>query len=386
VTGTRSETYAYLAGALLAAVTMASAPTETFAYDGAGRATEVRSAAVTWDADDHVTTMGGHSWSFDAQGRRTRVDGVEHLVAPTLNESLESPWLVMDAGGAARVGYVYAGEHPLARYDATTGARVYYLTDAMGSVIALVGDSPTDRATIHYDGFGNVRRLGGNAGMAALPSEAGGDFKFQGMWSDAGTGMYYVRARVYDAQTGRFLSRDPAEGSREDPSAYLAYASVQGNPFVARDPSGQWTLVEISASLRVEAVQMTLAFGRWGAPFAAALRGAANVIDLLNRVVQSGYIQVSAARLSHVLERHFPGGSESAGKSEFYDGEEFLALLRASQSVLPRLQAFGGNFQRIVHAGRYIGMDRNNMYLPTQMYTVITDASGNLITMFPGVP
>jgi hypothetical protein len=106
---------------------MASAPTETFAYDGAGRATEARGAAVTWDADDHVTTMGGHSWSFDARGRRTRVDGVEHLVAPTLDEGLESPWLVMDAGGSARLGYVYSGEHPLARYDATTGARVYYL-------------------------------------------------------------------------------------------------------------------------------------------------------------------------------------------------------------------------------------------------------------------
>jgi RHS repeat-associated protein len=114
----------------------------------------------------------------------------------------------------------------------------------MGSVIALVGDSPSDRATIHYDGFGNVRRVGGSAGMVALPSATGGDFRFQGMWSDAGTGLYYVRARVYDAQTGRFLSRDPAEGEREDPIAYLAYAFANANPLMFFDPTGRVALLD----------------------------------------------------------------------------------------------------------------------------------------------
>jgi len=239
VTRAGSETYAYLTGALLAAVTMASAPTQAFAYDAAGRATDVRGAALSWDADDHITALGGRTWAFDAQGRRTRVDGVEQLVAPTPGTSLESPWLVMDASGAARVGYVYAGEHALARYDAITGARVYYLSDAMGSVIGLVGDSPVDRATIHYDGFGNVRRTGGVAALAALPSEKGGDFRFQGMWSDAGTGLYYVRARVYDAAIGRFLSRDPAEGTRQDPASYLPYAFAQNLPTQLVDPTGR---------------------------------------------------------------------------------------------------------------------------------------------------
>jgi len=254
VTRAGSEKYAYLAGALVAAVTMASAPTQAFAYDGAGRAAEVRGATVTWDADDHIAALGGRTWASDAQGRRTRVDGAEHLVAPTLSESLESPWLVMDASGAARVGYVYAGEHPLARYDATSGARVYYLRDAMGSVIGLVGDSPSERATIHYDGFGNVRRTGGVAALAALPSETGGDFRFQGMWSDVGTGLYYVRARVYDAQTGRFLSRDPAEGRRGDPETYLRDAFAQNAPTRFVDPDGRYALADFGIAQIVDAI------------------------------------------------------------------------------------------------------------------------------------
>ena len=259
VTSAGSETYAYLAGALLAAVSVVGVPAETFAYDGAGRVTDLRGATVSWDADDHVTALGGRSWAFDAQGRRTRVDGVEHLVAPTLNEGLESPWLVMDTSGAARVGYVFGGEHPLERYDATTGARAYYLTDAMGSVIGLVGESPSDRATIHYDGFGNLRRTTGSATLAMIPSDTGGDFRFHGMWKEPGAdGIYYVRARAYDAKTGRFLSRDPAPGSHEDPASYLVYAFAQNAPTRLMDPTGQWPLGDLMTALWVR-VRLALA-------------------------------------------------------------------------------------------------------------------------------
>jgi RHS repeat-associated protein len=183
----------------------------------------------------------------------------------------------------------------------------------MGSVIGLVGDSAADRATIHYDGFGNVRRVSGSPSMAALPADAGGDFRFQGMWSDVGTGLYYVRARVYDAQTGRFLSRDPAEGRREDPSGYLPYVFAQNAPTLLRDPTGRVTLTEIQTILTVRTVQLLGWVGRTfpvlapvtkalidalvnpgagsGAPgplrqlFGVGVDGAQRVLQLLNRGV-----------------------------------------------------------------------------------------------------
>jgi hypothetical protein len=49
------------------------------------------------------------------------------------------------------------------------------------------------------------------------------------------------------------------------------------------------------------------------------------------------------------------------------------------------VQQAGGNFQRVVEAGRIIGIDRATGQ-PTSIYTVITNAADDLITTFPGVP
>ena len=79
-----------------------------------------------------------------------------------------------------------------------------------------------------------------------------------------------------------------------------------------------------------------------------------------------------------------PGGLQSAGKSLFGAGENVSALTRAAESVTPVLQR-GGNFERIVNAGRVIGVDRVTGQA-TSKYTVITNAAGELVTMFPGKP
>jgi hypothetical protein len=95
-------------------------------------------------------------------------------------------------------------------------------------------------------------------------------------------------------------------------------------------------------------------------------------------------ITLGERSLSHVLERHFPGGAKSAGKSLFNASESVPALVRAADRVAPTAQR-GGNLQRIVDAGRNIGVDRATG-LPTTIYTVITDAGGSLVTAFPGMP
>jgi len=104
------------------------------------------------------------------------------------------------------------------------------------------------------------------------------------------------------------------------------------------------------------------------------------------RAAQAGAagINIGEQGLGHVLARHFPGGAQAAGKSLFNAGETVPGLVRGAESVAPVLQK-GGNFARIVDAGRAIGVDRTTS-LPTTIYTVITNQAGNLVTMFPGVP
>lgn len=86
----------------------------------------------------------------------------------------------------------------------------------------------------------------------------------------------------------------------------------------------------------------------------------------------------------HVLARHFPGGTKTAGKSIFNSGESIPDLVAVSQRVAPATQA-NTNLVRIVDAGRVVGTDVATGQ-PTSIYTVVTTWTGDLVTMYPGFP
>jgi len=265
-----TEDYAYLAGARLSGIDVGGAPSVGFGYDGQGRVTSLSrgGADYTLSYDALLSDDGGYvtriddgvlplaTYVFDGEGRRERVahGGVSRRVlwAPAMGGGLESVHAVVDDAGIAVATYVYAGEHPLMRIDAS-GAATYYLRDAMESVVAIGDETGAAVARFAYDGFGNVRRATGSA--AALGADTLGDFRFQGMWLDA-TGLYFVRARTYDPETGRFLSRDPAEGVLQRPETFAPYGFANGNAFLWSDPTGRTLLAKIAA---VSAAQTALA-------------------------------------------------------------------------------------------------------------------------------
>ncbi len=54
-------------------------------------------------------------------------------------------------------------------------------------------------------------------------------FLFTGEQRDSETSLYYLRARYYDPETGRFLARDPVTGFAGLPSSQNPYAYVSNN-------------------------------------------------------------------------------------------------------------------------------------------------------------
>ena len=80
--------------------------------------------------------------------------------------------------------------------------------------------------TSTYDTYGN---LSTSTGTAPNP------FGFAGQFTDAETGLIYLRARFYDTISSEFVTRDPVLGiSRE------AYAYAKDGPTNLVDPSGLW--------------------------------------------------------------------------------------------------------------------------------------------------
>jgi RHS repeat-associated protein len=125
----------------------------------------------------------------------------------------------------------------------------YYLTDGLGSTMALTDEAGDVDTTWDYDVFGAVRGLTGSQ-----PN----DFSFAGEQVDGSTGLQYLRARYYDPEVGRFLRRDdPFVGSLKSPSTHNLYVYVVNRPTGLVDPSGNVPSSELNFQSK-EAIQAKL--------------------------------------------------------------------------------------------------------------------------------
>ena len=61
---------------------------------------------------------------------------------------------------------------------------------------------------------------------------------YNGAIYDESTGLYYLSARYYDPEDGRFLTRDSYRGNAVNPMTWHLYAYCANNPVNYEDPSG----------------------------------------------------------------------------------------------------------------------------------------------------
>ncbi len=95
-------------------------------------------------------------------------------------------------------------------------------------------------------------------------------------------------------------------------------------------------------------------------------------------------IQTAQAVL-HIVERHTHSGiAKFAHKSKFNAGENIVNLIALAAPHRMVLQS-SGRYARTCHVGRDIGLD-SRTGTQTDVLTVITGASGVLVTAFPGRP
>ena len=257
------STYGYGPGQQLVSIA-GPAGDQFFSFDADGRLRSMDrdGSALTLDYDsaDQLRAVRDESgdpivtYAYDAVGRRvsagTAAGERSFLLAPAAGTGLESSQLILGPTGALAAGYVYAGDRPLLRFG--PDGPVYYLEDALGSVIGLSDGHGSRVASFQYDGFGNLRHSSGPA--SALPAVTGGDFRFHGEWLEAVTGFYHLRARDYDSRVGRFLTRDAAAPDLTVPESLHPYNFAFANPLVFRDPSGLFSLMTVNLNLSIQGI------------------------------------------------------------------------------------------------------------------------------------
>jgi RHS repeat-associated protein len=147
-------------------------------------------------------------------------------------------------GGGASITSLYDGYDPVQERGSATanlqiglgtderftrtksGVTSTYLTDLLGSTVALADATGAVATTYSYDPYG-VTTTGGTAND--------NQYQFTGREND-GFGLYYYRARYYNPVWGRFVS--------EDPSGLIAGINLYGYagqaPVMYSDPSGRY--------------------------------------------------------------------------------------------------------------------------------------------------
>ncbi|WP_124949928.1 glycohydrolase toxin TNT-related protein [Sulfuriferula thiophila] len=106
----------------------------------------------------------------------------------------------------------------------TSNGTQSYMTDALGSTLALTDATGTVNTQYSYEAYGNTTQSGTVSDNA---------YQYTGREND-GTGLYYYRARYYDTQTSRFISQDPIGFG----GGVNQYTYVNGNPVSLVDPLG----------------------------------------------------------------------------------------------------------------------------------------------------
>jgi RHS repeat-associated protein len=202
-----------------------------YEYDDMGRLSRACSDAA---CSSVVTT-----YTYDPLGRLIRsVSG-----ASTTAYYYDDARIIEERTGTTTQTYVYGNELDEVVNMEIGTVDYYYHLNHLGSAVALSSSTGALVERYDYDVFGSPQFLSPTY-LSQPGSTVDNPHLFAGRRYDAGTGLYYLRARWYEPNTGRFLQPDPAGFGNTDPRTLHRYAYSANDPINNVDPSGKnWKAV-----------------------------------------------------------------------------------------------------------------------------------------------
>jgi RHS repeat-associated protein len=268
------------------------ATSQAFAYDAVGNRT---TGGTVVNAGNQLTADANYGYQYDDNGNLTRktllatgnysqytydaenrLTKVEEFVAGNPTPAFTSTYrydglgrrIEKVANGQTK-RYVYDGEDILLEYNGsnvlqarythgpgidepiavTKGSNTFfYHQDGLGTVTDLTDSTGATTKSYSYDAYGTIVDQTGTVDQP---------YSYTGREFDSETGLYYYRARYYDATTGRFLQKDPI-GFR---GGINVYSYVGANPAALIDPYGLAGLWREESSPGEPGPHQSLGFG-----------------------------------------------------------------------------------------------------------------------------
>lgn len=193
----------------LTATQPSNLPTRSYEWDAAGRL-----AAVI---------QGTHrsEFSYNAVGQRSRIVEKDNGATTTDRRFIYAGMDLMEERNAANTVVKRFFAHGF-----TSGAnKFFYTRDHLGSIREVTDEAGNVRARYDYDPYGRRTKVSGDVDA---------DLGYTGHFHHADSGLMLTFARAYDANLGRWISRDPT-GWRSGTNAYCYAAN---DPLSLRDPLG----------------------------------------------------------------------------------------------------------------------------------------------------
>lgn len=246
--------------------------TTTYSYDSNSNRTHVNGVLLgTYDDQDRLVQYGSNAYSYTANGELLTktdtvnsdvtnytydvlgnltavtlpssdqieyvIDGSNRRIGKKVNGTLQQGFLYsgqlnivaeLDGSGTLVSRFVYADKANVPAYMIKGGVTYRIISDHLGSP-RLVINTTTGTVTqrMDYDVFGNVMN-DTNPGFQP--------FGFAGGLYDQHTKLTRFGARDYDAETGRWTSKDPIQFDGDDSNLF---GYVAQNPISSIDPTGQ---------------------------------------------------------------------------------------------------------------------------------------------------
>ena len=413
----------------------------TYFYDAENRLIQVDGTLGTCSSGGTTGTTA--CYYYDAQGHRVFRTGYTSDTCDSTGKrgyvfDLAGRWLaeVNQVNGTGCTGEIYVGNRHLATSD---GDMHLDHTDWLGTSRLL-----TDYQYTSSHGFWIGQSCASLAFGDALNCTSTFDYHlhFTGKERDSESGLDSFGARYDSSSFGRFVTPDQPffDQSPENPQSWNLYSYVLNNPISDIDSNGEACVStdggktyhnddsggqNCADAAQPEKEKFTYQGGSqinaFFLNFFFKFNSAANdffrpITNLMG--IQPSYMQniptgsgvsatagaalattvtffigpeaeginITAEGFAHVAEGHIVGGAKAVlgKKSIFGAGEDVKALIKAAEGVRPTRMG-GGDFARVVDAGRPIGIDRATG-APTSTYTVITKPNGDLVNAFPGKP
>lgn len=195
------------------AAAVVAVPKTSYEYDEAGNLIGVERP------EGSESPAIDESYAYDGNGLRASQTVAATTEYLTWDQSTQLPLLLSDGDRS----YIYGpGGMPIEHIS--EGKASYYHQDQLGSTRMLTDSSGEVTGTFSYTAYGQPA---GSSGTETTP------LSYAGQLTNEQSGLQYLRARVYDPQTGQFLSRDPLVGVTGEPYGYAG-----NNPINGLDPSG----------------------------------------------------------------------------------------------------------------------------------------------------